>query len=475
AGVKRPVLYRNVFGGLLGGPIKKNKAFFFVSYQGTRERNGASINSLSSGVLIAPGLTDDRSDQMLRRTFNVPAINPIALALLNVKLPSGQFLIPTPQANGRYSGSAISIYREDQFNANVDYRIGKEDWLAVKVFFLNAPATLALFTGVNVPGFPADQKSGSRLISIQDIHTFSSTAINEARIGYNFIRVDNTPDEPVKDSDVGISRANANTFPGLPLIRIAPGGSGIAFGTANAVIDQRFAAPSATLGDILSLTRGKHSIRTGAEVIYYQLNSTENLNTRGQIDFNNFTDFLNGNVLQSVFGTGISDRSLRATDFSFFVQDDWRFSRRWTFNLGLRHELDMPAYDTRGRNIDFDPVRYKPRLAVDSKGFPIGPPIGGFVQAGNVIPQYDLSDVPNVGKRIVRSIDPNNFAPRIGFAYSPLDSGRLVVRGGYGIFYSRISITHLLTAIQLPPNYIVGRKSAADVDKPPFANPFFAS
>src|SRR5437667_3364948 len=92
AGVKRPVLYRNVFGGLLGGPIKRDKAFFFVSYQGTRERNGASINSLSSGVLIAPGLTDDRSQQTLLATFRprlpngLPAtsINSVALALLNV-------------------------------------------------------------------------------------------------------------------------------------------------------------------------------------------------------------------------------------------------------------------------------------------------------------------------------------------------------------------------------------------------------
>jgi hypothetical protein len=66
-------------------------------------------------------------------------------------------------------------------------------FLAVKVLSLNSPATLVLFTGVNVPGFPADQKAGSRLISVQDIHTFSSTTINEARIGYNFIRVDNAP------------------------------------------------------------------------------------------------------------------------------------------------------------------------------------------------------------------------------------------------------------------------------------------
>jgi hypothetical protein len=471
AGVKRPVLKRNVFGGLLGGPIQKNKAFFFISYQAARERNGASDNSLSQSVLVDPRLTDDRSELTLRRTFNLPSVNPIALALLNVKLPDGHLLIPTPQAGGRYSSSAPSSYREDQFNANVDYRVNERNSLAVKFFFSNSPQTLALFNGPNVPGFGAVQQNNNRLVSIQDIHTFSSTVINEARVGYNFIRQRSFPDEPVKDSDVGINRANANTIPGLPLIRIAPNAGGIIFGTATANIDLHFTAPSTTLGDILSITRGKHSIRTGAELIYYQHNIAGPQNSRGQIDFNSFPEFLTGTVNASIFGTGIDYRSLRTTDYSFFVQDDWRISRRWTLNLGLRYELDMPPYDTRGRITNFDPALYQPRLACCINGNPIGPPIGGFVQAGNVIPQYDLADVPNVGKRIVNSLDPNNFAPRIGFAYSPLDSGRLVIRGGYGVFYSRVSALHLANAIQLPPNYIVGRKNAAD--KPPFANPFF--
>ena len=130
----------------------------------------------------------------------------------------------------------------------------------------------------------------------------------------------------------------------------------------------------------------------------------------------------------------------------------------------------MPPLDTRGRNVTFDPALYRPRLQVNGPGNPVGPPIGGFVQPGNVISEYDLPDVPNVGTRILRSVDPNNFAPRVGFAFSPLDANRLVVRGGYGIFYSRISFTHLSTAIQLPPNYIVGRRT-----NPPFADPFFAA
>jgi Carboxypeptidase regulatory-like domain/TonB-dependent Receptor Plug Domain len=472
AGVKRPVLKRNVFGGLLGGPFKRDRAFFFISYQGARERNAASSNSLSSSVLVDPRLTNDRSVATLRQTFKLPVIHPIGLSLLNTKLGNGQFLIPTPQTNGRYSGSAVSSYSEDQFNTNIDYRVNERNWLAVKFFFSNAPQTPALFAGPNVPGFGADQANNNRLISVQDIHAFSATVINEARIGYNFIRQVSFPQEPVKDSDVGISRANAGTFPGLPLIRIAPNSGGIVFGTAAANSDQQLAAPSTTLADVISITRGKHSIRTGAEIIYYQLNLAFNQNTRGQIDFNTFSDFLTGTVNASVFGSGINYRSLRATDYNLFVQDDWKFSSKLTLSSGFRYELDLPAYDTRGRITTFDPALYQPRLLIVG-GIPRGPPVGGFLQAGNVIPQYDLPDVPNVGKRVVTSNDPNNYAPRIGFAYSPLGSGRLVVRGGYGIFYSRASFTHLGNAITLPPNYIIGRRTATDT--PSFANPFFAT
>src|SRR5256714_1907654 len=245
AGVRRPTLRRNVFGGLLGGPVKTNRLFFFVSYQATRERNGASRNSLTSSVLVAQGLTDDRSEQTLLSTFmprfpnGLPAtsIDSVALALLNARLPDSQFLIPTPQADGRYSGSAISTYREDQFNTNVDYRINESNWLAVKFFFSNAPQFFALPDGgANVPGFGANRKQNNRLVSLQDIHTISPRTINEARIGYSFIRQATFGRNPVRDSDFGIRRANADAYPGLGLIRIGAAGT-VAIGNSGTNVD----------------------------------------------------------------------------------------------------------------------------------------------------------------------------------------------------------------------------------------------
>ena len=460
AGVKRPTLQRNVFGGLLGGPIKANRSFFFVSYQGTRERNGASPNSLTSSVLVGQGLTDDRSPQTLLATFRplqsngLPAtsINPAALALLNAKLPDGQFLIPTPQVEGHYSGSAISTFREDQFNTNVDFRLTDRNWLAAKFFLSTAPQFLAL-AQANVPGFGADIKQNNRLISLQDIHTLSPGTVNEARVGYSFIRQDPVGRTPVNDSDFGINRANANAYPGLGQIVI---------GAANAVRigdagDLQTYESSTTLVNIVSMTRGRHSIRTGVEVIDYRVNITTNNARRGVINFQSFNNFLMGSATSSVYGDGIHNRVLRTTDYSFFLQDNWKLSPKVVLNLGLRYELDLPPYETRGALATFDPALYQPRLEVDSNGNPVGPPIGGFVLAGNVIPQNDLADVPKVGKRVLTSIDPNNFAPRVGFAYSPLDSARLVLRGGYGIFYSRPSANYIRVGIDSPPLYIIRR------------------
>jgi len=109
-GLGRPVLRRNVYGATLGGPLIKDRAFYFFSYQGAREANGATDQSLYKDVLITNGLTDDRSAQTLSNTFNLP-IDPTALALLNARLPDGQFLIPTPQQDGRVTGTAVSSYR----------------------------------------------------------------------------------------------------------------------------------------------------------------------------------------------------------------------------------------------------------------------------------------------------------------------------------------------------------------------------
>src|SRR5436190_1014494 len=467
AGLPRPVLDRNVFGATLGGPTKKDRAFFFVSFQTTRERNGASrLNSLSMNVLIDPRLTNDRSEMALRSAFALPSIDPVAFRLLNARLDNGQFVIPTPQANGRYSGSAISLFSEQQFNSNFDFRLTQRDQLSVKFFFSNAPQTLAL-DGSNVPGFPVEQKNSNHLLALQHIHVFNSNLINEARFGYNINRGDNVPQQPLNDSDLGISRSTADAFPGLPLISINQGAGGnLTFGTGVNKDVQR-TAPTTTFANTISIAHSRHSLRLGGELRYYEFNTTANILTRGAISFPTFRDFLIGTTTQFAgLANGIAQRNLRTTDYNFFAQDDWKITSKLTLNVGLRYELDPPPYDTRGRIATFDPLLYGPRTSA-ANALPQGPPAGGIVQAGNPGGGYDLPEITNVGKRVLESIDPNNVAPRLGFAYSPFRSNRVVLRGGYGIYYSRLSFQYLMGNTFIPPFYFA-RFGAST----PLTNPF---
>ena len=480
AGLWRPEMRRNVYGATLGGPIRKGKAFFFASYQGTREANGATDQSIYKSVLIAPGLTDDRSAATLMNTFQVPAIDSISLKLLNTRLPNGSFLIPTPQtSDGLVTGTALSTYHEEQFNTNVDWHVRSSDLVSGKFFWAHAPLFSAI-SGSNfgvpasLPGFGIFVVVDNRVLSLQETHTFNPTAINEARLGYNFLRHDENPQESVLDSSIGISRSTAGRYPGLPLIVLGRDEGAGSVGTTD--ITYTGYTPCISFGDMVTLQRRKHNIRFGGELLHSEWRARGGVFSYGEIDFPTFRDFLTGNTGVSPFngnsgfahlGTGLTDRDFLTTDYHFFVQDNWKITPGLTLNAGLRYELDPPPYDSQGRIGGFDPALYRPRIEVDANGMPIGPPLAGVIEAGNALPKYSLPGVIRVSKRMVKSIDPNNFGPRFGLAWSPLTSGRLAIRAGYGIFYLRPSFIYLGLEYFAPPFFL-------DTDSwgQPFNNPF---
>ena len=481
-GERRPEMRRNVYGGTLGGPLRKDKAFVFISYQGSREANGATDQSLYKSVFIYPGLTNDRSANTLMNTFGVSSIDPISLKLLNFKLPNGEFLIPTPETpDGLVTGTALSTYQEEQFNTNLDYHIGSKDLVSGKLFFAHAPLFSAL-AGSNfgfpssLPGFGTYINVDNRVLSLQEIHTFSPTAVNEARFGYSFLRHDEVAQESLQDSSIGITRSTAAQYPGLPLILLGRDQGGASIGTSD--ITYQGHLPAISIADILSLQRGKHNVRFGGEVRHSEWDTRAAIFSYGEIDFPSFQDFLIGNTGSSQFinpptfgfahlGTGLTDRNSITTYYQLFAQDDWKISRKLTINLGLRYELDPLPYDSQGRIGGFDPALYKPLTQVDNNGFPIGPPAEGIVEAGNGPPQFNLPGVTRVEKRIVKSIDPNNFGPRIGLAWSPLASGKLAVRAGYGVFYAPQSFIYLGLQYFAPPFF-----QNSDTSGQPFSNPF---
>jgi len=480
AGLARPEMRRSVYGATLGGPIRKDKAFFFLSYQGTSEANGATDQSIYKSVLIAPGLTNDRSAATLMNTFGVPSVDPISLKLLNLKLPNGNFLIPTPQTNdGLVTGTALSTYHEEQFNTNIDWHVTSSDALTGRFFFAHAPLFSAI-SGSNfgspasLPGFGTSVFVDNRVLSLQETHIFNPTVINSVRVGYNFLRHDESPQESVRDSSIGISRSTAAKYPGLPLIVFGRDEGAGSVGTSDITYTGHMS--SISFADMSTLEKRNHNLRFGGELLHSEWRARGGVFSYGEIDFPTFRDFLLGNTGVSPFdgnsgfahlGTGLTDRDFLTTDYHLFVQDDWKITHALTLNAGLRYELDPPPYDSQGRIGGFDPLLYRPRMEVDASGMPLGPPLAGIIEAGNALPRYGLPGVTRVSRRMVKSIDPNNFGPRIGLAWSPLPSGRLAVRAGYGIFYQRPSFIYLGLEYFSPPFFL-----DTDSSGQPFNNPF---
>jgi outer membrane receptor protein involved in Fe transport len=451
SGVRKPVLSRNQFGGTIGGPILKNRLFFFASYQGTRERNGASLsNSLMFPSIPLQLRDDNRTAAGLAAAFGIPAvtINPIAVALLQARLPSGQFAIPSPSAGlgGLTPISDISTFREDQFNSNFDLKLNDVHSLSFKGFTASNPTRQANFNFAGLgngpsqlPGFGADLAIKQTLVSITDNYVFSPNVVNQARFGFSRLRVTSVPEEPFTASQFGISSPLSAAFPGLPTI-VLPGLFTLG---SSAFADQSSRINAWSFNDTLSYVVGNHRLRIGGEYRHSQVNFYFNAFSRGFLQFSPttssaFVNFLQGNGI-SIIGSGVYDRALRTNDLAGYVTDDWKVNSRLTLNLGLRYDFYGYPTDIRGRLVNFVPEQFRFGTTL----LPAGPP-NGFVQAGNAT--NPIPNVPLVDDTLVPN-DGNNFAPRVGFAYLLSESNRLVVRGGYGIYYDRLSTRYANTQL----------------------------
>jgi hypothetical protein len=199
--------------------------------------------------------------------------------------------------------------------------------------------------------------------------------------------------------------------------------------------------------DMITWTKGSHTLKFGGEYKRQELDAPYfDVFPSGEIFYLGFTgnvfgDFLAGLSGLSVIGSGTNSLHNRANDFSVFFQDDWKVTPRLTLNLGVRYDYFGPIAETDGHFVGFDPSKaVTTPLLIPGLGLacPAAPSscgsvvTGGFVQAGN----GNLPGIPKVGNGLV---NPNykNFGPRVGFAYQLGDSGKIVLRGGYGIFYDR--------------------------------------
>ncbi|MGB7310584.1 MAG: carboxypeptidase-like regulatory domain-containing protein, partial [Candidatus Acidiferrales bacterium] len=245
-----PPLHRNVFGGTIGGPIKKDKLFFFASYQ--RQQLSDALNGTFSGVPTLAGLTDaDRSDpQALVDLVNYDAglstslggtctnsskvkcitagqVDPVALNLFQLKLKNGQYLIPSdsivtnqlaPESSLQKFNAAISgppsTFDADQANANIDYNFSSSDRIAAKYYYQNDPTT-SPFAVSNVSGFPQTLKAGSQVLSLDNTTVVSPNATWEQRFGFIRQIANVTTGQAITPGSVGLTLPNGELFPGI--------------------------------------------------------------------------------------------------------------------------------------------------------------------------------------------------------------------------------------------------------------------
>lgn len=486
--VPRPPYKRNQFGGTLGGPLVKDRAWFFVSYQGSRERNGTSLLNSVGTVFVPAALTNDRSEQTLDNLaagFNVPfcqtspnlgclaTFNPMADFLLKATLPTGQLVLPSAPANCTSIGFCatpvvgVSRFREDQFNTNLDFKVSNSNRLSAKFFAANNPTLQALFdlfglaNALPVPGFGGTANLNQRVISIEDTEVISPRVVNVARFGLGIITTGSKPQEPFTASQLGITSPLGTLFQGMPEISVA----NLFDLGANPFSDNSGDEKTYSGSDTLSWQKGRHALKFGFEYKHHELKETFNLYTRGQMFFlgfakdakgipDPFTDFLGGffdTAGLTIMGSGVNNRDVLAHDLSGFFNDDWRVSDRLTLTLGARYDYFSPFTEADGRFIGFDPNRLTTALIPGGGGVAI---TGGFVQASNA--KNPIPGIPLVQPSLVDP-DKNNFAPRIGFSWQPRTDNRLVVRGGYGVYYDRANSRLLNNQILNFPYYTLAQ------------------
>jgi outer membrane receptor protein involved in Fe transport len=422
---------RNTFGATLGGPIRKDKTFFFVAYQGLRRHEGQAAPVLQ---VLSPA---ERSGDFSELLPSTQLVNPIdGSNYVNNQVPVNPVIanyiakyLPLPNLpNNNFVSSPTEIDREDQGVARIDHQIGSKDSINASYIIddlsQNTPFTIVNggSTGGNVPiGSGSDNFFRSQLLSITWLHTFSPRVVNEFVFGAN--RSASTtaiPHDTTSPSALGFTNVNpddpAGTAPPIMLttsFNLGPNPQG-----PTKIHDATF-----HFQDSLSITKGRHDIKFGADIRRVRNNLDFDFDNNGVYDFGNDQNFTGSPLADFVGGfyDNFSQYSaavygIRTTQWNFFGQDAWKVFPRLTLDLGLRYEYNSPLIDPHNEIQGYFPGRQSTR-------FPSAPP--GILYAGD-------PNTPNAG---LTYPDRNNFAPRIGFAWDMMGNAKLVMRGGFGIFY----------------------------------------
>jgi Carboxypeptidase regulatory-like domain/TonB dependent receptor len=389
-------LKRNQFGGDFGGPLLKGKTFFFLSYEGLRQRQGLTT---TSNVLTAAERTQ------IQRSGSASA-----QGLL-------QFIPPgngTLNGNPAFFGSASANVNIDQGTVDISHNFSERD--RIHGYYANQHDKRQEPTqGADIPGF-GDTRAGIRQVfTLGETHVFSPSVINEFRLGANRLHITFDPNNPTDPSKVGLAGVLGPNMAFIPVIRIQD--KGLLFG-AERNFPQGRGDTTVVIGDTLNYIRGPHSLKFGFEFRDFRNNNFAN--DPGQLIFNSTSNFISGIADTSARTVGVAQANrITQNALDFFAQDSYRLRPYFTLELGLRYAWNMTPNEANGRFVTFDP---------------------GSV---SLIPVGDPYSQNN-----------KNFQPRVGFAWDLFHSGKTILRAGYGYQVDQ-PVTGIITGLNSNPPFAV--------------------
>jgi|CXWL01.1.fsa_nt_gi hypothetical protein len=415
-------LKRNQFGGAFGGPITKDRTFFFVSYSGLRQegtyyRNSARVpTALERAGNFTQSAIKPR-DPATGQPFPgniIPAgrFDAAAKNILDKYVPMSNL------PNSFYEVSRPDPLNTDEATLKLDHTLSSSQTVALSYFYQKGTDTQPLSLTGNIPWVDRDFKWTQHNLNFAHTWTLSSDTINQFRVSYmrQFGGRVNLPETSLGDLGSNFKIQGDPTLPRLTVTGYFTGQTSIAGPDAGSTYY--------AVKDALSISRGRHSLKFGVDLSYEKIIHDTLLDNYGVFAFNGsktgnaYADFLLG-----VPSTFTQDAPVRKTDngayISLFAQDDFRIRPRVTLNLGVRYDLQFPLTDPLDRKLAFVPGQ-------KSTVQPTAPM--GLLFPGD----------QGIGRGIVKT-DINNIAPRLGIAWDPKGDGRMAVRASFGMFYGSIT------------------------------------
>ncbi len=445
-GARLPEFQRNNFGGSVGGPIRKDKTFFYAVYEGLRQNQGQTNSSVvlprscigGAGATITsaacPGLTlaatppaGCTASVAGGSTGSCTVYGPSAALMANpVLFPQANFQTPSDIASGAtcplsctgFGWPGANRDSENYGQIRLDENFSDKDTAFVRYTIENG---FVNDTAGNC--CQSTQPSRNQFLSLVENHIFSPSVLNTARASFSRTVFNELT---VLGGSVPSS---LDMLPGIAPGAIAiPGFAGIVGATSG--VPAYGKQDIYTLSDDVSYTRGKHSYKFGTLMNRYEMGIQQNMAVNGRLNFGSLTNFIVG--IPSLFeyeAAGASEnRDFTWDTFGFYAQDDYRVASRLTINMGLRYEFMTTANEKLGRQSAF-------RDWLTSTAVTLGP---------------DMRDRTHL-----------NFSPRLGFAWDVFGNGTTSIRGGAGVYYDLANIGMDLeqSALSMPP-------FSAQVDQP---------